>query len=140
MTLGKSHRSRSEALTRDDGPRLALYEFVGVRHQAGTDPSGVDRELTSYADPDFSRYLRRAFLASAGFDADDLSKPVVGIAHTVSDYVTCHRQMPELVEAVKRGDISAQDFVTEEISLNDLPQAFERMKARSGEIKVAVRP
>jgi len=44
------------------------------------------------------------------------------------------------MEAIRRGDISAQDFVTEEIGLADLPQAFERMKARSGEIKLAVRP
>ena len=50
------------------------------------------------------------------------------------------RFIREALEAIKRGDISAQDFVTEEITLNDLPQAFERMKSRSGEIKVAVRP
>jgi hypothetical protein len=30
--------------------------------------------------------------------------------------------------------------VTEEIALAELPQAFERMKTRSGEIKLAVRP
>jgi len=50
------------------------------------------------------------------------------------------RFIREALEAVRRGDISAQDFVTEEIRLADLPQAFERMKARSGEIKLAVRP
>jgi dihydroxy-acid dehydratase len=65
--------------------------------------SGVERSLTSYGDPEFSSYLRRAFLASAGFDRDDLDRPIVGIAHTISDYVTCHRQMPELVEAIRRG-------------------------------------
>ena len=31
-------------------------------------PTGIDRNLTHYADPGFSRYLRRAFLASAGYD------------------------------------------------------------------------
>jgi len=50
------------------------------------------------------------------------------------------RFIREALEAIKRGDITAQDFVTEEISLADLPQAFERMKSRSGEIKLAVRP
>src|SRR3954454_1262264 len=64
---------------------------------------GVDRGLTQYGDPGFSRYLRRAFLASAGWDRDDLERPVVAIADTSSDYVTCHRQMPELVRAVARG-------------------------------------
>ena len=65
--------------------------------------TGIDRNLTHYADPGFSRYLRRAFLASAGYDEADLERPVVGIADTSSDYTTCHRAMPQLVEAVKRG-------------------------------------
>ena len=43
-------------------------------------PTGIDRNLTHYADPSFSRYLRRAFLASAGYDKADLAQPVVGIA------------------------------------------------------------
>ncbi|MFC1482437.1 dihydroxy-acid dehydratase [Myxococcota bacterium] len=64
---------------------------------------GIDRGLPEHGDPDFSRYLRRAFLASAGYDAEDLDRPVVGICDTSSDYNTCHRQMPELVTAVKRG-------------------------------------
>jgi dihydroxy-acid dehydratase len=68
---------------------------------------GVDRRLTSYGDYEFSRYIRRAFLASAGYDQSDLSRPVVGIANTSSDYTTCHRQMPELVAAVKRGVLEA---------------------------------
>ena len=48
--------------------------------------TGIDRNLTHYADPGFSRYLRRAFLASAGYDEADLERPVVGIADTSSDY------------------------------------------------------
>lgn len=70
-------------------------------------PLGTDRNLTSYGDVEFSRYLRRAFLASAGFDREDLDRPVVGIADTASDYTTCHRHMRELVEAVKRGVLEA---------------------------------
>ena len=66
-------------------------------------PTGIDRNLTHYADPGFSRYLRRAFFASAGYDEADLERPVVGIADTSSDYTTCYRTMPQLVEAVKRG-------------------------------------
>ncbi len=68
---------------------------------------GLDRNLTSYGDAGFSRYLRRAFLASAGFDRADLDRVVVGIADTSSDYTTCHRQMPEIVAAVKRGVLEA---------------------------------
>ncbi|MHB8589358.1 MAG: dihydroxy-acid dehydratase [Candidatus Dormibacteraceae bacterium] len=70
-------------------------------------PSGFYRNLTNYGDPEFSRFLRRAFLSSAGLDRDDLSRPVVGIVDTSSDFTTCHRQMPELVEAVRRGILEA---------------------------------
>ena len=69
--------------------------------------TGIYRHLTSYGDPEFSQYMRRAFLASAGFDGADLQRPVVGIADTSSDYNPCHRQMPELVAAVKRGVLQA---------------------------------
>ncbi len=78
------------------------------RHELTWDqPAGFDRNLTSYGDPEFSRFLRRAFLSSAGLDRDDLSRPVVGIVDTSSDFTTCHRQMPELVEAVRRGILEA---------------------------------
>jgi len=58
----------------------------------------------------------------------------------ISTFHHTPRFFREALEAIRRGDISAHDFVTEEIRLADLPQAFERMKSRSGEIKVAVRP
>ena len=58
----------------------------------------------------------------------------------ISPFHHTPRFIREALEAIRRGDISAGDFVTEEIRLSDLPQAFERMKARSGEIKLAVRP
>src|SRR5271165_6728232 len=58
----------------------------------------------------------------------------------ISPFHHTPRFIREALEAIRRGDVSAQDFVTEDIRLEDLPQAFERMKARSGEIKLAVRP
>ena len=63
---------------------------------------GLERGLTEYGDRDFSRFLRRAFLRAAGLD-EHLASPVVAIADTSSDYVPCHRQMPELVRAIARG-------------------------------------
>ncbi len=69
--------------------------------------NAVDGQLTSYGDPAFSRFLRRAFLNSAGLDDEDLDRPIIGIAHTISDYTTCHRQMPELVDSVRRGVLEA---------------------------------
>jgi dihydroxy-acid dehydratase len=65
--------------------------------------TGIDSRPTQYGDAGFSRFIRRAFLASAGYDAADLDRPIIGIADTSSAYTTCHRQMPELVAAVSRG-------------------------------------
>jgi L-iditol 2-dehydrogenase len=58
----------------------------------------------------------------------------------ISPFHHTPRFIREALEAIRRGDISAHEFVTEEIRLADLPKAFERMKSRSGEIKLAVRP
>jgi dihydroxy-acid dehydratase len=84
--------------------------------------TGIDRHLTRYGDTGFSRYLRRAFLASAGFDRTDLERPIIGIVDTRSDFNTCHRQMPEMVEAVKRGVLEAGGlpFGFPTISLNEV--------------------
>ena len=64
---------------------------------------GADGNLTAYGDPGFSSFVRRAFLASAGYDRTDLERPIVAIVDTSSDYTTCHRDMPALVAAVRRG-------------------------------------
>ncbi len=58
----------------------------------------------------------------------------------ISTFHHTPRFIREALEAIRRGDILAHDFVTEEIHLGELPQAFARMKARKGEIKLAVRP
>ncbi len=71
------------------------------------DFNGIDRNLTSYGDTGFSRYLRRAFLASSGYDETDFSRPVIGIADTSCDYTTCHRGMGEIITAIKRGVLEA---------------------------------
>jgi dihydroxy-acid dehydratase len=68
---------------------------------------GPMRGVTSYGDVGFSRFLRGAFLAGAGYDTEDLSKPLVGIADLASDYNPCHRNVPSIVEHVKRGVLEA---------------------------------
>jgi dihydroxy-acid dehydratase len=70
-------------------------------------PTGVYRGLTSYGDLGFSKFLRGAFLAAAGYDPDALERPVVGITNLESDFNPCHRNMPSLIEAVKRGVLEA---------------------------------
>src|SRR5688572_4400056 len=66
-------------------------------------PKGFRRNLTSYGDRSFALYLRRSFARSMGYSLDMLDRPIVGIAQSGSDFNNCHRSMPELVAAVKRG-------------------------------------
>ena len=44
------------------------------------------------------------------------------------------------LDTIARGEVSARDFVTEEIPLSELPSLFQRMKNRNGQLKVAVLP
>jgi len=71
------------------------------------EPLGLDNGLTNYGDRDFARYLRRSMAHSMGVSGDLLSRPVVGIASSPSDFNNCHRYMPQLVEAVSRGVLAA---------------------------------
>jgi dihydroxy-acid dehydratase len=71
------------------------------------DKTGLGRGLTHYGDPDFALYLRRSFARSMGYGEALLSRPVIGIANTASGFNNCHRGVPELVEAAKRGVLAA---------------------------------
>jgi L-iditol 2-dehydrogenase len=50
------------------------------------------------------------------------------------------RFIREALGAIARGEIRAQDFVTGEIPLRELPGLFQYMKHRNGQLKVAVMP
>jgi dihydroxyacid dehydratase/phosphogluconate dehydratase len=67
------------------------------------DPKGMRRNLTSYGDAGFSLYLRKAFIKAMGYTEDALERPEIGIANTFSGYNPCHANVPEIVEAIKRG-------------------------------------
>ncbi len=69
--------------------------------------TGLGRGLTHYGDPDFARYLRYSMAQSMGLSIDLLRKPVVGIVNTYSEFNNCHRMVPDLVTAVKRGVLAA---------------------------------
>src|SRR5579883_1226311 len=68
---------------------------------------GLARNTANYGDLAFSLYLRRSFAKSMGYSQEMLDRPVIGIADTGSGYNNCHRTVPELVEAVKRGVLAA---------------------------------
>ncbi len=80
------------------------------------DRQGLKKGLTNYGDPGFSLFLRKAFIKGAGYTDDALDRPVVGITNTGSSYNPCHGNMPQLIEAVKRGVMLAgglpMDFPT----------------------------
>ncbi|HYR41635.1 MAG TPA: alcohol dehydrogenase catalytic domain-containing protein [Terriglobia bacterium] len=50
------------------------------------------------------------------------------------------RFIREALAAISRGEISARDFVTGEIRLSELPDLFQHMKNKNGQLKVAVMP
>ncbi len=80
------------------------------------DPQGFRGGLTNYGDAGFSLFLRKAFIKGAGYTDSALDRPVIGIANTGSSYNPCHGNMPQLIEAVKRGIMLAgglpMDFPT----------------------------
>lgn len=64
---------------------------------------GLSSGTVNYGDKEFALFLRRAFIKGAGLSDEDLSKPIVGIIDTSSDFNPCHGNVPQLIEAVKRG-------------------------------------
>ncbi len=84
--------------------------------------TGLARGLTNYGDRDFALYLRRSFARSMGYSSAALARPIVGIANSGSGFNNCHRHFPELIDAVRRGVLSAGglpiDFPT--ISLGEV--------------------
>lgn len=63
--------------------------------------------LTSYGDDEFSLFLRKAFIKAMGYSDEALSRPIIGITNTYSGYNACHRNVPDIIEAVKRGVLLA---------------------------------
>jgi hypothetical protein len=92
-------------------------------------PKGMKRGLTSYGDADFSLFLRKAFVKSMGYSDDALTRPIVGIANTFSDYNACHGNVPQLMDAIKRGVMLAgglpMAFPT--ISIHESFRHFDRI-------------
>src|SRR3984885_14385851 len=72
-----------------------------------TNDRGLARGLTNYGDAKFSLYLRRSFASSMGYSRELLDRPIVGICYAGGGFNNCHRLVPELIEAVKRGVLSA---------------------------------
>ncbi|MCG5262824.1 IlvD/Edd family dehydratase [Cupriavidus gilardii] len=68
---------------------------------------GLRKGLTNYGDQGFSLFLRKAFIKGSGYTDGALDRPVIGVADTGSAFNPCHGNMPQLIEAVKRGILLA---------------------------------
>jgi dihydroxy-acid dehydratase len=108
---------------------------------------GFGRGLTDYGDRGFALYLRRSFAKSMGYSTEMLKKPIVGIASSPSGFNSCHRAMPELVDAVKRGVLAAGalpiDFPTislGEVYLNPTSMMFRNLMSMDVEEMVRAQP
>ena len=68
-----------------------------------TSTSGLRQGLTNYGDAHFSLFLRKVFIKALGYSEDALSRPIIGIINTYSALNPCHANVPQLIEAAKRG-------------------------------------
>lgn len=65
--------------------------------------AGMRKGLPNYGDPHFALFLRKAFIKALGYSEDALSRPIIGIINTFSALNPCHANVPQLIEAAKRG-------------------------------------
>ncbi len=82
---------------------------------------GLKKGLTSYGDSGFSLFLRKAFIKAMGYTDDALDRPIIGITNTASDFNPCHGNVPQIIEAVKRGVMQegGMPFVFPTISIGE---------------------
>src|ERR1019366_9392763 len=78
-------------------------KMFDVRERMTAITRGPVPGLATYGDAGFSLFLRRAFIKAMGFTDDALERPIIGITNTFSDFNPCHGNVPDLIEAVKRG-------------------------------------
>jgi dihydroxy-acid dehydratase len=92
-------------------------------------------------------FIRRSFARSMGYSRDALEKPVVGIVDTRSDLNSCHRHIPELVEAIKRGvwqagglPLAFPTISLGEVYLNPSSMMFRNLMALDVEAMIKAQP
>ncbi len=65
--------------------------------------TGVGRNLTSYGDAGFGRFIRMAFDRRSGLGPEGREKPAIAICDATSEVNRCHTRFGPVVEAPKRG-------------------------------------
>ena len=112
-----------------------------------SESKGLIRGLTNYGDRDFAWFLRRSLAMSMGYSREMLARPVVGIATSGGDFNSCHRLMPELLGAVKRGVLVSGGLPLEfptislgEVFLNPTSMMFRNLMAMDVEEMIRSQP
>ncbi|KAK6949247.1 hypothetical protein Daesc_009321 [Daldinia eschscholtzii] len=89
-------KSEAEAGAEPNGGDYDLSRAIDSR-------GGLRQGLTSYGDAHFSLFLRKVFIKALGYSEEALSRPIVGIVNTFSGFNPCHANVPQLMEAARRG-------------------------------------
>ncbi|KAI1459502.1 dihydroxy-acid and 6-phosphogluconate dehydratase [Annulohypoxylon moriforme] len=100
-TAQDNAKTGEEPQTTEDQPTTNLQDY-DLNLPLDTS-RGMRTGLTSYGDAHFSLFLRKVFIKALGYSEDALSRPIVGIVNTYSAFNPCHANVPQLIEAVKRG-------------------------------------
>ncbi|KAK3689094.1 dihydroxy-acid/6-phosphogluconate dehydratase [Podospora appendiculata] len=88
---------RGEASTKPINPDYDLATPIDLNS------TGLKQNLTSYGDAHFSLFMRKLFIKALGYSEDALSRPIIGIVNTYSAFNPCHANIPQMMDAVKRG-------------------------------------
>jgi dihydroxy-acid dehydratase len=95
--------SRKQRPARPATKTAAAKAAINTAQAKGLAAKGMRQGLATYGDAGFSLFLRKAFIKAGGYSDDALDRPIVGVTNTYSDFNPCHGNVPDLIEAVKRG-------------------------------------
>lgn len=104
-----------------EGPEGPLADYILTRPIQP--PHGLRQGLPNYGDPHFALFLRKAFIKALGYTEDALARPIVGIINTYSAFNPCHANVPQLLEAAKRG-VQLQGGLAMEFPTISLHESF----------------
>lgn len=91
----------------EDDVKDAIHSDYDLNTPISADHGGLRSNLPGYGDAHFSLFLRKVFIKALGYTDESLSKPIIGIINTFSSFNPCHAQVPQLIEAAKRGILSS---------------------------------
>jgi dihydroxy-acid dehydratase len=107
----------------------------------------LNRSRSFFSESGVAGFTHRAFTKSMGFDDVDMSKPVIGICNTFSEFNNCNVHLREIAEAVKRGVWQAGGFPLEfptislgEIYLNPTSMLYRNLAAMDTEEMIRSQP